>query len=84
MTGLPSKKFRLAGRGVLREGNHADITIFDADTIIDAADFQHSVQPAVGIDTVIVNGEIVWCDGKATGKRPGRVLLNRGGQVTAH
>ena len=26
------------------------------------------------IDTVIVNGQVVWCDGAATGQRPGRVL----------
>ena len=27
-----------------------------------------------GIDTVIVNGTVVWRDGKSTGARPGRVL----------
>jgi N-acyl-D-amino-acid deacylase len=83
MTGLPARKFRLADRGVLRAGNYADITIFDAGTVIDAADFRDSTRPAVGIETVIVNGEIVWRDGAATGKRPGRVLLNRGGEVAA-
>jgi N-acyl-D-amino-acid deacylase len=81
MTGLPAKKFRLAGRGVLKEGNHADITIFDADTVIDAADFERSTQPAMGIETVIVNGKIVWRDGRSTGKRPGKLLRNRGGAV---
>jgi N-acyl-D-amino-acid deacylase len=74
MTGLPAAKFGLAGRGALEIGNHADITIFDAATVIDAADFQRSTEPAKGIETVIVNGEIVWRDGRATGKRPGRLL----------
>ena len=74
MTGLTAKKFGLRGRGVLQEGAHADITIFDADTVLDAADFQHSTRPATGIATVIVNGAIVWRDGKPTGARPGRVL----------
>jgi N-acyl-D-amino-acid deacylase len=83
MTGLPAATFRLTGRGVLKEGKHADITIFDAGTVIDAADFQDSTRPARGIDTVIVNGEIVWRDGAPTGKRPGRVLLNHSGQVAA-
>jgi N-acyl-D-amino-acid deacylase len=83
MTGLPATRFRLAGRGALKEGCHADITIFDAGTVADAADFRDSTRPAQGIDTVIVNGEIVWRDGGPTGKRPGRVLLNRGGQVVA-
>jgi N-acyl-D-amino-acid deacylase len=83
MTGLPAKKFRLAGRGVLQEGHHADITIFDADTVIDAADFERSTQPAIGIDTVIVNGEIVWRGGWPTGKRPGKLLSNARGRVAA-
>jgi N-acyl-D-amino-acid deacylase len=74
MTGLTAAKFGLENRGVLKEGAHADITLFNADTIIDAADFEHSTRPAIGIDTVIVNGTPVWRDGKATGARPGRVL----------
>ena len=77
MTGLTAAKFGLDRRGVLKEGNHADITIFDAATVIDAADFQHSTEPAKGIDTVIVNGEIVWRDGRATGARPGRLLTRQ-------
>ncbi|MDB5901261.1 MAG: hypothetical protein JWM26_139 [Betaproteobacteria bacterium] len=74
MTGLTAAKFGLENRGVLKQGAHADITLFDADTVIDAADFEHSTRPAIGIDTVIVNGTPVWRDGKATGARPGRVL----------
>ena len=75
MTGLTAGKFGLAERGVLREGAHADITVFNADTVIDVANFEHSTLPARGIGTVIVNGAIVWRDGKPTGARPGRVLL---------
>ncbi len=74
MTGLTAARFGLAQRGTLKEGNYADITIFDADTVIDAADFQNSTEPAKGIETVIVNGETVWRDGRATGKRPGKLL----------
>ena len=77
MTGLPAKKFGLHGRGVLQAGAHADITLFDPDTVIDAADYKNATEPAKGIDTVIVNGERVWANGKATGARPGRVLLNQ-------
>ena len=75
MTGLTAGKFGLTGRGVLKAGAHADITLFNADTVIDAADFQHSTLPARGIGTVMVNGAIVWRDGKPSGARPGRVLL---------
>src|SRR5204863_7422025 len=56
MTGLTASKFGLDGRGVLKTGAHADITLFNADTVIDAADFQESTKPAIGSETVIVNG----------------------------
>ncbi|MDH4094711.1 MAG: D-aminoacylase [Betaproteobacteria bacterium] len=74
MTGLAAQIFGLAGRGVLKEGNAADITIFDAGTVDEAASFAQPIQPARGIDAVVVNGEVVWRDGKATGARPGQVL----------
>jgi N-acyl-D-amino-acid deacylase len=59
---------------VLKEGYAADVTIFDAGTVDEAATFARPIQPAKGIDAVIVNGEVVWKDGKSTGARPGRVL----------
>jgi N-acyl-D-amino-acid deacylase len=65
---------------VLKPGAHADITIFNPDTVIDAADFQNSTRPAVGIHTVIVNGEPIWREGKPTGARPGRVLTRSAGR----
>ena len=74
MTGLTASKFGLKDRGVLKPGAHADITLFNADTVIDAADFKESTKPAIGIETVIVNGVSIWRDGKPTGARPGRVL----------
>ena len=74
MTGLTARTFGLAGRGVLKEGYAADITVFDAGTVDEAASFARPIQPAKGIDAVIVNGELVWRDGKSTGARPGQVL----------
>jgi N-acyl-D-amino-acid deacylase len=74
MTGLTARSFGLDGRGVLREGAYADVTIFDPGGVDEAATFQRPIQPAKGIETVIVNGAIVWNDGKPTGARPGRVL----------
>jgi N-acyl-D-amino-acid deacylase len=78
MTGLTASTFGLEGRGVLREGAFADIAIFDAGRIDEAASFAKPIQPARGIDSVMVNGSLVWRAGKATGERPGRVL-RRGG-----
>jgi N-acyl-D-amino-acid deacylase len=77
MTGLTAKTFGLAERGELKEGYAADVTVFDPGTVDETATFARPIQPAKGIEAVIVNGEIVWRDGKATGRRPGRVLSER-------
>jgi N-acyl-D-amino-acid deacylase len=74
MTGLTAKTFGLADRGVLKEGNAADLVLFDAGEVDEAASFDKPIRPAKGIDTVIVNGEPVWRAGRPTGARPGRVL----------
>ena len=77
MTGLPARNFGLKDRGQLRPGYWADITIFDAGEIGDAATFDMPTLTARGIDCVIVNGVPVWREGRSTGARSGRVL--RGG-----
>jgi N-acyl-D-amino-acid deacylase len=74
MTGLTAKTFGLADRGVLKPGYAADIVVFGENEIDEAASFAKPIQAAKGIDTVIVNGAVVWREGKATGARPGRVL----------
>jgi N-acyl-D-amino-acid deacylase len=74
MTGLPASWFGFRDRGVLREGAHADVVIFDPDRIKDAGDFIDPARPAIGIELVMVNGVIVWQNGAGTGARPGRVL----------
>ena len=74
MTGLTAKTFGLAGRGVLKEGFAADVVLFSEKEVDEDATFEKPIQPARGIDTVIVNGEAVWRGGRPTGARPGRVL----------
>ena len=74
MTGLTARTFGLEGRGLIKDGMAADITLFDAGTVGDAATFESPIRTARGIGTVIVNGRIVWRDGRPTGVRPGRVL----------
>ena len=73
MTGLTAKTFGLADRGVLKAGYAADITIFDPN-VDETATFEKPIQAAKGIETVLVNGAIVWREGRPTGARPGRVL----------
>jgi len=74
MTGLTARTFGLKDRGILKEGAYADLCVFDAGTVDEAATFARPIRPAKGIEAVIVNGAITWRDGKSTGARPGHVL----------
>ncbi|HBP31849.1 MAG TPA: D-aminoacylase [Advenella kashmirensis] len=78
MTGLTAGKFGLTDRGVIRQGAFADVTLFDAKTVAEASTFAHPVAAAIGISTVLVNGKVVWEDGRPSGQRPGRVLRREG------
>jgi len=78
MTSLPAQILSINKRGLLREGYYADITIFDAETVIDKATFEDPHQYAIGINTVLVNGVIVVENGLHNGNRPGRVLRGPG------
>jgi len=74
MTGLTARTFGLEDRGILKEGACADLCVFDAGTVDEAATFAQPIQPAKGIEAVVVNGAITWRDGRPTGARPGKVL----------
>ena len=64
----------LVDRGLVRKGSWADITVFDPARIIDRATYDDPHQYAVGVSTVLVNGEVVVDGGDHTGALPGRVL----------
>jgi N-acyl-D-amino-acid deacylase len=74
MTGLSAERFGLHERGFIREGYWADLVLFDAATIRDAATFTDPRQPAEGIAAVWVNGELSWRERQSTGVRAGRFL----------
>ena len=74
MTGLPAAQFGFTDRGAIRTGAYADMVIFNPKTVLDGATFDEPTTPAIGIDSVFVNGLAVWQQGKATGERPGRPI----------
>ncbi|HYR78102.1 MAG TPA: D-aminoacylase [Pyrinomonadaceae bacterium] len=78
MTGLPASNVGLRNRGLLREGYFADITIFDPKTVIDRATFEEPNQYPVGINFVVVNGQIEVDQGRRTPALAGRVLRGPG------
>jgi N-acyl-D-amino-acid deacylase len=80
MTSLPAARLKLSDRGRIAPGLVADLVLFDPVTVIDRSTFESPQTLSQGIAQVIVNGQTVWENGKATGARPGRVL---GGTVSA-
>ena len=84
MTSQPATAFRFHDRGFLRAGFAADITIFDPQRVSDLATFDKPHQYSVGIDYVIVNGEVVMEHEKMTEKLPGVGIRGPGwdGKIT--
>jgi N-acyl-D-amino-acid deacylase len=78
MTSWPATRMRLASRGSIKEGNWADVVIFDYDKIQDRATYDRPLLSPVGIDYVLVNGQIAIEGGKHTGVRSGQVLYGPG------
>src|SRR5439155_1043123 len=78
MAGLPAANGCLKKRGPMREGYFADITIFDPKTVIDRATFADPNQYPVGINYVIVNGQLEVDRGQRTPAEAGRVLRGPG------
>ena len=78
MTSANTAKVGVFDRGLLRPGQWADITVFDAGKVIDNATYDKPHQYATGINYVIVNGTVVLEGGRHTGARPGSILYGRG------
>lgn len=74
MTSLPAQRIGLTDRGVIRPGLKADIVIFDPATVRDMATYEKPHQYAEGFQTVLVNGKVVFAEGKMTGEKPGQIL----------
>jgi N-acyl-D-amino-acid deacylase len=74
MTSTAASRLGLRDRGQLREGWWADVVIFDPKTVADRATFTDPHQYPVGIEYVLVNGQIVVAGGQHTGRTPGKAL----------
>ncbi len=74
VTSKPAAVFGMKGRGLLKEGYAADITVFDPALLAPRASYLQPVQLAQGVKHVIVNGRAALLDGQQTDLRPGRFL----------
>jgi N-acyl-D-amino-acid deacylase len=73
----------LRGRGLLREGHHGDVVVFDPATVAPRmptleydlpAGARRLKQQATGIKATVVNGEVLLRDNQHTGALPGQLL----------
>jgi len=83
MTLLPAKRLEsmapsMHQKGRIQVGADADITIFNADKIIDKASFEKGLAFSEGVEFVIVNGTLVLKNGKTvTGVFPGKGVVGK-------
>jgi N-acyl-D-amino-acid deacylase len=77
MTSLPASILGLKDRGVIQEGKKADIVLFELEKINERGTLQNGCQPPLGIDYVIVNGQITVENGEHTGILNGKILKHK-------
>lgn len=78
MTAIPASRFGFGKRGSIQPGYFADLVVFDPDKIADRATWVDPHQYPVGVEYVIVNGQVVVEQGEHTGRLPGKILRKIG------
>ena len=78
MTLKPAQAFGLRNRGSIKVGNFADIVIFNQKTVGDKGTFLNPEQYPVGIEYVLVNGNVVLHSGIYEKIPAGKVLRQSG------
>jgi N-acyl-D-aspartate/D-glutamate deacylase len=77
LSSLPATILRLRERGRIEVGYAADVLVFDPERVRDTATYEAPLSYSVGIDDILVNGELVIRAGQRTGSLPGKVLRHR-------
>ena len=74
VTQNPAERFKIDRRGVIAEGNYADIVLFNEDTVNDQSSFEDPAVDPAGIPYVFVNGKQVVKNEKVTGVMAGEAI----------
>lgn len=77
MTGLSAARFQLEKRGLIANGYHADLVLFNADTIRDTASWDQPISAAAGIEKVWVNGQLSFSGQQPLDSRAGQFLYRK-------
>jgi N-acyl-D-amino-acid deacylase len=78
MTSVAANEIMAYDRGKISPGMAADIVIFDYSKITDNSTFEMPSATSAGVELVVVNGVVVFNDGKYSGAKPGRVIRGPG------
>jgi N-acyl-D-amino-acid deacylase len=73
-TNFAARRFALDRRGMILDGWHADLVVLNPDTVAATSTYDQPDQYPVGIEYVIVNGQVVVEGGGHNGLLQGRVL----------
>lgn len=79
MSGKPAEKFNIKKRGIIKEGNFADVIVINPDTIEDLATPENPYQYSKGIDYMVVNGKMVLNNGKIEEAKAGEIIRKKSG-----
>src|SRR5436190_199385 len=74
MTGLSAQQMGIKKRGSIKVGYYADLVIFNPETVSDEATVAEPHKLSDGIETVWVNGTIVFENKKTTELYPGKII----------
>jgi N-acyl-D-amino-acid deacylase len=78
MTSRPAALFGLKDRGRIRSGAYADLAILNPANVSDKATFEKPRAEATGVSTVMVNGRLVFDNGRVVDSNAGMVCRRSG------
>lgn len=74
LTQAPAQALRLAGKGVIAVGADADLCVFDPAALTERGTYQDPCQTALGMDAVLVAGQLAVKNGEMTGVKAGTLI----------
>lgn len=74
MSGKSAKRFNIKNRGVIKEGNFADLVVIDLENLCDVSTMTNEKIPPEGIEFVFVNGNLVYKNKEIVNTHSGRII----------